>query len=50
VITQNFTPGSEPISRQKPPAMLEAEFVLANIVLVEFSPVASQVSLQKRER
>jgi hypothetical protein len=30
--------------------VLEAKFILASVVLVEFSPVASQMSLKKRER
>src|ERR1019366_3302862 len=41
---------AERVRGKQTPAVLEAEFVLASVVLIEFSPVASQVSLQKRER
>ena len=40
---------AEPVSRQNPPAVLEAEFVLAAVVLVHVSPVSIDVAYEVLE-
>ncbi|MGA8493210.1 MAG: hypothetical protein WB711_22500 [Terriglobales bacterium] len=41
--------GTERVRGQNPPAVQKAEFILVAVALVNIAPLASQVSLQKRE-
>ena len=41
---------AESVTGENSPIVLEAEFVLSHIIVIEFSPVASEMSLQKGER
>src|ERR1035441_3825908 len=46
----DFHTRAEPIRGKQTPAVLETEFVLADVLRSRFAPDPSQVSLQKRER
>jgi hypothetical protein len=41
---QNFTPPAQCVCGQQTPAVLEAEFILVAVVLVNVAPIASDVS------